>query len=68
MGILLPDCGDINKHQEEKALVESANNVLRKIQKELITKTEEYETKFKASESVKNSFSEKKKIDVINHL
>lgn len=59
MGILLPDCGDINKHQEEKALVESANNVLRKIQKELITKTEEYETKFKASESVKNSFSEK---------
>lgn len=59
-------CGDINKHQEEKILVESANDVLRKIQKELKTKTVEYETKFKASESVKNSFSEKIRCHLIN--
>lgn len=58
--------GDINKHQEEKALVESANDVLRKIQKKLKTKTVEYETKFKAFESVENSFSEKIRCHLIN--
>lgn len=50
----------------EKALDESANDVLRKIQKELKTKTVEYETKYKASESVKNSFSEKVRCHLIN--
>lgn len=47
-------------------MVESANDVLRKIQKKLKTKTVEYETKCKAFESVKNSFSEKIRCHLIN--
>jgi hypothetical protein len=59
-------CGDINKHQDEKSMVESAHDFFKKIQKELKSKTVEYETKLKAVESVKNSFPEKIRCHLIN--
>ncbi|XP_061192245.1 uncharacterized protein LOC133200470 [Saccostrea echinata] len=61
-------CGDVSKHPEEKSIVESANEHLKRLEKKkkMREKTLEHETKQKAIDSVKNSFNQKIRGYLIN--
>ncbi|XP_062577707.1 uncharacterized protein LOC134239557 [Saccostrea cucullata] len=59
-------CGDVSKHPEEKSIVESSNEHLKRLEKNLRDKKLEQETKVKAIDSVKNSFSQKIRGYLIN--
>nr|XP_022296265.1 uncharacterized protein LOC111106037 [Crassostrea virginica] len=59
-------CGDVSKHPEEKSILESASEHLKKLEKQLREKTLDLEMKQKAANSVKNSFTQRVRGYLIN--
>lgn len=59
-------CGDVSKHPEEKSILDSASDHVKKLEKQLREKNLDLEMKQKAANSVKNSFTQKIRGYLIN--
>lgn len=59
-------CGDLNKHPDQKLIVDSAADTLKKLERELSHKRDEYEMRLKAKNSASQSFSQRVRTHLIN--
>ena len=59
-------CGDPSKHPDERSLMDSATENLKRLEKELRNKTNEYDTRLKGLNSARSSFAQKIRGALIN--